>query len=89
MVATYPADAPALTYSIPKSAYRGTRVVVQATYKRKLDTPYGSALFKVYSVDDPAAVQCTFVADQIESFAWLAPKKMADRYPLPRPSLPE
>jgi hypothetical protein len=73
MVETYPADQPALTYSIPHTSYRGARVVVEATRRVVYPTPVGSTLLKAKTYEAPAAVECTFDDDKLQSFQWLAP----------------
>jgi hypothetical protein len=83
MVATYPADQPMLTYSIPHTSYGGTRVVVEATHKVTLPHPAGATPLKTKSVEAAAAVECTFDGDTLKTFAWLAPATQAVRYPLP------
>jgi hypothetical protein len=83
MVATYPANQPALTYSVPHASLGGTRVVVEATHTVVLPKPVGITPLKIKSVEAAAAVECTFDGETLKSFAWLAPPVLALRYPLP------
>ncbi|WP_244813697.1 hypothetical protein [Caballeronia sp. Lep1P3] len=83
MIATYPNTAPKLTYDQAKTANRGVRVVVQATYK----IPVGNSsaektLVKRKTSEGAAAVECTFDGETMKTFAWLTPPDMATRYPL-------
>jgi len=73
MVETYPADQPTLSYSIPRTSHRGTRVVVEATSKAKYPAPIGNTPLKVRTYDAPAAVECTFDDEKLMTFQWLVP----------------
>ncbi|KQR90119.1 hypothetical protein ASG35_02600 [Burkholderia sp. Leaf177] len=81
MVETYPATSPKLDYEIPRVSYRATRVVVEGTYIVK-GAPAGVTPIKTTKFPVPAAVECTFVGDQMRTFQWLTPATLAAKYPL-------
>lgn len=87
MIATYPSSEPPLSFDRTKIAYRGSRVVVEATYKSvvkslvKNRSKQGEpTTVMATSVTLPAAVECTFRGETLDSFRWLAPEKFARVY---------
>ncbi|MDR5750940.1 MULTISPECIES: hypothetical protein [unclassified Caballeronia] len=84
MIATYPtADVP-LSVEATKIAHRGSRVVVEGSYKSVSRTLVTTQIkggqtntVKVATINVPAAVECTFQEDTMTSFRWLTPLKFA------------
>lgn len=81
MVETYPASKPKLSYEVPRVSYRGTRVVVEGSYSIKIP-PYGATPIKTTTQSVTAAVECTFSGDTLQTFQWLTPADLAEKYPL-------
>jgi hypothetical protein len=81
MVETYPASKPKLSYEIPRVSYHGTRVVVEGSYTIKIP-PVGVTPIKTTTWPVAAAVECTFSGSTLETFQWLAPAELAEKYPL-------
>lgn len=93
MIATYPASEPRLSYEVPRVAYKGSRVVIGATYPDRQDQliapteKKGSvATLKTTSIRSPAAVECTFDGDTLLTFRWLTPAKFAAVYDDAKPA---
>jgi hypothetical protein len=87
MVETYPASKPKLSYEVPRVAYRGARVVVEGSYIIKIP-PTGVTLIKTTTRPVAAAVECTFSGDTLQTFQWLTPADLAEKYPL-KPDAPD
>ncbi len=83
MVETYPASKPKLSYEIPRVSYHGTRVVVEGSYTIKIP-PTGVTLIKTTTWPVSAAVECTFSGSTLQTFQWLTPADLAEKYP-PKP----
>jgi hypothetical protein len=81
MVETYPASKPKLSYEIPRVSYRGTRVVVEGGYTIKIP-PTGVTPIKTTTWPVTAAVECTFSGSTLQTFQWLTPADLAEKYPL-------
>jgi hypothetical protein len=81
MVETYPVSEPKLDYELPRVSYRNTRVVVEGSYTKKIP-PTGVTLIKTTSTTVAAAVECTFSGTTLQTFQWLTPAKLAEKYPL-------
>lgn len=91
MIATYPDSEPPLSFDRTGVAHKGSRVVVEATYAatvKSLETkPVKNGEIKTVKatrVKLPAAVECTFQGETLDTFRWLAPEKFARVYdPVP------
>jgi hypothetical protein len=75
MVATYPQSGPALSFERTAVANRGSRVVVEATYRVPNTAPQ-TTIVKPRTAPAPAAVECVFDGERMTGFQWLAPPKM-------------
>lgn len=82
MIETYPTGSPELSYELPQASIHGRRVVVEATYQGPLKKPE-TGIFARKTADYPAAVECTFNGENMETFRWLSPKKLATAYANP------
>jgi hypothetical protein len=76
MVATYPQSGPALRFERTAVANRGSRVVVEATYRVPTTGPQ-TTIVKPRTTPAAAAVECVFEGERMTGFQWLAPPQMA------------